>query len=75
MSLKRLSHGADADRALAIVENVGNEIQGDEQYGPMMLSPIEVMGVERLAERGVVVKARIKTLPAKQALVGNSTGG
>jgi moderate conductance mechanosensitive channel len=65
-----LSHGADADRALTVLENVGNEVHDDEQYGPMMLSPIEVMGVERLAERGVVVKARIKTLPAKQALVG-----
>ncbi len=65
-----LAHGADADRALAIVENVGNEIHGDEQYGPMTLFPIEVMGVDRLADQGVVVKARMKTLPGKQALVG-----
>lgn len=65
-----LAHGADADRALAIIGNVGNEIQGDDHYGPMMLSPIEVMGIERLADRGVIVKARIKTLPSKQSLVG-----
>lgn len=65
-----LAHGADADRALAIIKNVGNEIYGDEQYSPMMLSSIEVMGIDRLLDRGVVVKARIKTVPSKQLLVG-----
>jgi small-conductance mechanosensitive channel len=36
----------------------------------MILAPIEVMGVERLAARGVVIRARIKTVPANTALVG-----
>jgi small conductance mechanosensitive channel len=31
---------------------------------------MELMGIDRLGDRGVVVKARIKTLPSKQALVG-----
>jgi small-conductance mechanosensitive channel len=35
-----------------------------------MLAPIEIMGVDSLADRGVVIKARIKTLPSKQAQVG-----
>jgi moderate conductance mechanosensitive channel len=65
-----LAHGADADRALAIIESTADEIYRDEQFRPMIVSPIEMMGVDRLADRGVVVKARIKTLPAKQALVG-----
>jgi small-conductance mechanosensitive channel len=65
-----LAHGADADRALKIIEGVANEIYGDEEYRSMMLSPIEMMGIDLLADRGVVVKARIKTLPSKQALVG-----
>jgi len=29
-----------------------------------------VMGVDRIADRGVVIRARIKTRPAQQALVG-----
>lgn len=65
-----LAHGSDAERALEIIEDVGNEIHADEQFGSMVFSPIELMGIDRLAERGVVVKARIKTMPAKQALVG-----
>ena len=65
-----LAHGADTDRALAILENAGSELARDEVFGRLILSPIEVMGVEKLADRGVTVKARIKTLPSKQAVVG-----
>jgi len=65
-----LAHRSDADRALAIVSDTGKELQSDSTYGPLILAPIEIMGIDRLAERGVVVKARIKTLPSKQAMVG-----
>lgn len=65
-----LAHGEDADRALAIIASVGNDLYAAEQFQPIMLSPMELMGIDRLADRGVVVKARIKTLPSKQAIVG-----
>jgi small-conductance mechanosensitive channel len=65
-----LAHGSDADRALSIIESVGAELARDEPYHGLILAPIEVMGVDRLVERGVTVKARIKTVPSKQAVVG-----
>jgi small conductance mechanosensitive channel len=65
-----IAHGSDADRALAIIEAVGGELVQEEPYKNVILSPIEVLGVEKLVERGVALKARIKTLPSKQALVG-----
>jgi small-conductance mechanosensitive channel len=65
-----LAHGSDVDRALAILQSAGAEIAEDEQYRPMILAPLEVMGLDRLGERGVTLKARIKTLPSKQATVG-----
>ncbi len=65
-----LARGSDVDRALSIVEAEGAQLAGEEPYRNMIISPIEVMGVERLAERGVIIKARVKTLPAKSAIVG-----
>ncbi|EEF59031.1 mechanosensitive ion channel family protein [Pedosphaera parvula] len=65
-----VAHGADADRALAIIEGVGDEIYGDEKYHSLILSRIEMMGVDCLGDRGVILKARIKTLPSQQLLVG-----
>lgn len=65
-----LAHGADVDRALEIVAEAGSEIGASEAFKPMILSPIEVMGVDRLAERGITIRARIKTVPSMQASVG-----
>lgn len=65
-----LAHRADVDRALAILDSVGGELAGNDPFRSLILAPIEVMGVERLAERGATIKARIKTLPSKQAEVG-----
>jgi small-conductance mechanosensitive channel len=65
-----IAHRGDADRAISILQQTGDEIAKDEPYRSVILAPIEVMGVDRLAERGVVLKARIRTLPAQQFLVG-----
>jgi small conductance mechanosensitive channel len=65
-----LAHRSDIDRALSIVQETGVELGADDVYRTMILAPIEVMGVDRLAERGLVIRARIKTVPAKTALVG-----
>jgi small-conductance mechanosensitive channel len=64
-----LAPRADADRALKILEDVGVELAGEAPFKSLILAPIEVMGIERL-DHGAVIRARIKTLPAKQALVG-----
>jgi len=65
-----LAHGANVDRALEIMSETGATLAEEPAYREMILAPIEVMGLDRLAERGVVVRARIKTLPSRQALVG-----
>lgn len=65
-----LAHNADADKALAIIEGIGEDLSANETFGPLILSPMEVLGIDKLADRGVTVKARIKTLPSKQAIVG-----
>jgi moderate conductance mechanosensitive channel len=65
-----LAHGANIDRALQILTETGAELGANPTFKTMILAPIEVMGVDRLVERGVVVRARIKTLPSKPAVVG-----
>ena len=65
-----LAHGADVNRALEILTDTGAEVVRDDALHSFILAPIEVMGVDRLGERGILVRARIKTLPSKQAIVG-----
>lgn len=66
----QISYSSDIDRALALMAAVGREMQEDANFRPLILEPIEVVGVDNLADSGVVLKARIKTLPIQQWTVG-----
>jgi moderate conductance mechanosensitive channel len=65
-----LGHGADALKALEILQQTGAELAAEEPYKDVILGPLEIMGVDKLGERGATLRARIKTLPSKQYLVG-----
>jgi moderate conductance mechanosensitive channel len=65
-----LAHRADADKALEILTQTGAEIAAEEAYRSAALAPIEVMGVDKLSDRGATIRARIKTLPSQQYLLG-----
>lgn len=65
-----LSRRADVTLALQIVEQAAHELFADPLFMHVFLAPVEMLGVERLAERGVLIRARIKTLPARQAAAG-----
>jgi small conductance mechanosensitive channel len=66
----QVSYGSDIDDALRIMKRVGEGMQEDPQFAPKILEPIEVVGVDNLADSGVVLKARIKTQPVQQWSVG-----
>lgn len=65
-----LAHRADAAKALEILGQTGAEVAGDERFHPIVYAPLEIMGVEKLGERGAVIRARIKTAPSQQYGVG-----
>jgi small conductance mechanosensitive channel len=66
----QVSYGSDIDRALALMGEVGEELRADPAFSELILEPIEVVGVDDLAESGVLLKARIKTQPIQQWTVG-----
>jgi small conductance mechanosensitive channel len=66
----QVSYGSDLDAALAIMKRVGARLKSDPDFADKILEPIEVVGVDSLADSGVVLKARIKTQPLQQWNVG-----
>jgi moderate conductance mechanosensitive channel len=65
-----ISYTADINTALQLMENVGEQMLHEPPYQDAILEPIEVVGVDALADNGIKVKARIKTKPGKQWTVG-----
>lgn len=65
-----VAYKEDTDRVAAVMKEVSKELQEDPEFGPNMLEPLEVLGVDKFGESEVVIKARLKTLPVKQWMVG-----
>jgi len=65
-----LAYRADVTRALEVLAEAGQSLASDEHFQPLLLSKLEVMGVDRFTERGVLIRARIKTPPLQQWAVG-----
>ncbi len=65
-----VSYYDDTDRVVALLRTIGAEMQADPTFGPSILEPIEVLGVDAFADWAIKLKARIKTVPLKQWFVG-----
>ena len=65
-----VSYREDTDRVVEVMRRVAGELQSDPQYGSAMLAPIEIIGVNAFTDSAVTIKARLKTLPIKQWMVG-----
>jgi small-conductance mechanosensitive channel len=65
-----VSYFDDSDRVADAVREVGASLQADPAFGPAILAPIEVLGVDGFSEWSIKMKARIKTVPLKQWEVG-----
>jgi len=49
---------------------VGIDLRDDPNFRPHILAPLEVFGIDALEPGQFAVKARIKTVPMKQWIVG-----
>jgi small-conductance mechanosensitive channel len=65
-----IAYGEDPERVTQVLNEVGAGLQTDDRYGPNILAPIEVVGVDAFADSAVTLKMRIKTVPLKQWEVG-----
>jgi small conductance mechanosensitive channel len=66
----QIAYDADIDQALEVMRQVGEEMRADDEFGPLITQPFEVLGVDKLADSGVVLKARVTTTPKDQWRVG-----
>jgi moderate conductance mechanosensitive channel len=64
-----IMHGEPLERAFAALRMIGLAMQEDKEIAPLLLGPLEVLGVQELREADLTIRARFKTLPMKQFAV------
>jgi small conductance mechanosensitive channel len=65
-----VAYKEDMDQVVEIMTEVAQDLRGDPRFGPSMLGPIEIFGVDDFKESEVTIKARLKTRPMQQWDVG-----
>jgi small conductance mechanosensitive channel len=67
----RVTYSENVDRVIAIIREVGDAMAADPAWSPVLLAPIEVLGLESLADGFATVRSRFKTQPLSQNKVAN----
>jgi small conductance mechanosensitive channel len=65
-----VAYKEDVDRVVEILKQIGEEIMQDENFKPFILEPLEILGLDKFADSAIIIKARIKTMPIKQWMIG-----
>ncbi len=65
-----ISYQNDTDQAVTVLKEVAEALANEEPYRSAILAPLEIWGVDQLSNSAVMIKARFKTMPSQQWLVG-----
>ena len=61
-----VAYRENVDEVIEILKEVAADMQLDDTYGPSILEPMEVLGLDSFGDSSVNIRVRIKTLPMKQ---------
>lgn len=67
----RVGYSENLDRVFAVIGEAGRSMQEDRDWAPLLLSPIEIVGVESIADGFALVRAKFKTQPLNHGMVAN----
>jgi moderate conductance mechanosensitive channel len=65
-----VAYRENIDAVIVVIQQLGDELQQDPVYGPLILERLEVLGLDKFADSAIIIKARIKTKPGMQWRVG-----
>jgi small conductance mechanosensitive channel len=67
----KVAYSENIERVMGTIREVGAAMQKDATWGAIVLAPLDVIGVESIADGMATVKAKFKTLPLNQGKVAN----
>ena len=67
----RVAYSEHLDRVMTTIKEVGASMESEADWKPLLLAPIDIPGVESIADGFSVVRVRLKTQPLNQNAVAN----
>lgn len=67
-----IDYATDIDRAMEVIRQVAEGLAADAAIGPLMIGPVEMLGVERFTDSAVILRCKLKTYPMQQWTVARA---
>jgi small-conductance mechanosensitive channel len=67
----RVAYDENFDRVFGTARDVGAAMEKDPNWSPLVLAPLEIVGLESLADGAATLRVKFKTLPLNQGRVAN----
>jgi small conductance mechanosensitive channel len=61
-----VAYKEDVDEVMRVLEEVGEELRGDEKFKDLIMEPLNILGVEEFGDSQVTIRMFFKTQPLKQ---------
>ena len=61
-----IAYREDVDEVVEVLREIGDGMQADEEFGPLILEPLHVLGLDSFGASSVNIRIRLKTLPIQQ---------
>jgi len=65
-----IAYRESVDEVMDVLRGLGQELKDDPDFGPKIIEPLEILGVDAFADSAVIIKCRFKTMPIEQWVVG-----
>jgi small-conductance mechanosensitive channel len=67
----RVAYSENMDRVTGTIREVGASMERDPMWGSLVLSPLEILGIDSLADGLATVRVKFKTQPLNQGRIAN----
>ena len=61
-----IDYSEDTDRVAEVLRGIAAEMRQDSRWRPVIRDDLDVMGVDKLGDSGVIMRVRLKTDPAQR---------
>jgi len=65
-----VAYKENIDHVMEVIQKVGDLLKEDEKFSRLMISTVEIQGVNDFGDSAIMIGARIKTSPGNQWIIG-----
>lgn len=64
-----VSYDSDFDKAKKLIKQIGKELAADPEFGPNIIEPLKMQGVEQFGDYGIQIRLKMMTKPGEQFVI------